>query len=46
LALKAGAEGKSVAQVFVDKEGNILKVNFLKNINPILDAEVMRALTE
>lgn len=46
LALKAGAEGKSVAQVFIDKDGNLLKVNFLKNINPILDAEVMRVLTE
>ncbi len=46
LALKAGVEGKAVAQVFVDKEGNIVKVNFLKNINPILDAEVMRVLTE
>lgn len=46
LALKAGVEGKTVAQVFVDKEGSIVKVNFLKSINPILDAEVMRVLTE
>ncbi len=46
LALKAGVEGKVVAHIFVDKEGNILKVDFLKNINPILDAEVMRVLTE
>ncbi len=46
LALKAGVEGKAVAQVFVDKQGNIVKVNFLKSINPILDAEVMRVLTE
>lgn len=46
LALKAGVEGKVVAQVFVDKEGGIVKVNFLKSINPILDAEVMRVLTE
>lgn len=46
LALKAGVEGKTVAQVFVDKEGGIVKVNFLKSINPILDAEVMRVLTE
>ncbi len=46
LALKAGVEGKAVAQVFVDKSGNIVKVNFLKSINPILDAEVMRVLTE
>ncbi|MCS6990200.1 MAG: TonB family protein [Chloroherpetonaceae bacterium] len=46
LALKAGAEGKAIAQVFVDKEGSVLKVNFLKSINPILDAEVMRVLTE
>ncbi|MFN3345968.1 MAG: energy transducer TonB, partial [Chloroherpetonaceae bacterium] len=46
LALKAGVEGKVVAQVFVDKQGNIVKVNFLKSINPILDAEVMRVLTE
>ncbi len=46
LALKAGVEGKAIAQVFVDKSGNIVKVNFLKSINPILDAEVMRVLTE
>ncbi len=46
LALKAGVEGKAVAQVFVDKEGSVVKVNFLKSINPILDAEVMRVLTE
>ena len=46
LALKAGVEGKAVAQVFVDKQGNIVKVNFLKSINPILDAEIMRVLTE
>ncbi len=46
LALKAGVEGKAVAQVFVDKSGSIVKVNFLKSINPILDAEVMRVLTE
>lgn len=46
LALKAGVEGKAVAQVFVDKQGNLVKVNFLKSINPILDAEVMRVLTE
>lgn len=46
LALKAGVEGKAIAQVFVDKEGSILKVNFIKSINPILDAEVMRVLTE
>jgi TonB family protein len=46
LALKAGVEGKAIAQVFVDKSGNIIKVNFLKSINPILDAEVMRVLTE
>jgi TonB family protein len=46
LALKAGVEGKVVAQVFVDKQGSIVKVNFLKSINPILDAEVMRVLTE
>ncbi len=46
LALKAGVEGKAVAQVFVDKSGNIIKVNFLKSINPILDAEIMRVLTE
>lgn len=46
LALKAGVEGKAVAQVFVDKEGGIVKVNFLKSINPILDSEVMRVLTE
>lgn len=46
LALKAGVEGKAIAQVFVDKEGSIVKVNFLKSINPILDAEVMRVLTE
>jgi TonB family protein len=45
-ALKAGVEGKAIAQVFVDKSGNIIKVNFLKSINPILDAEVMRVLTE
>lgn len=46
LALKAGVEGKVIAQVFIDKEGSLVKVNFLKSINPILDAEVMRVLTE
>jgi TonB family protein len=46
LAMKAGIEGKTVAQVYVDKDGEIVKVNFLKAVNPILDAEVMRVLTE
>lgn len=46
LAMKSRVAGKVVARVVVDKAGSVVTVNFLKSVNPMLDQEVFRVLTE
>ncbi|MDX2130086.1 MAG: TonB family protein [Chloroherpetonaceae bacterium] len=46
MARQQRLEGKVVARVFIDKTGSVIKVDFLKALNPVLDNEVFRVLTE
>ncbi|MBC8044750.1 MAG: TonB family protein [Rhizobacter sp.] len=46
LAFKSRTEGKVVARVLVSKRGEVISVDFVKSVNPMLDEEVFRVLTE
>jgi len=46
MARQQRLEGKVVARVFIDKTGSVIKVDFIKALNPVLDDEVFRVLTE
>ncbi len=45
-AERARIEGQVVAKVYVDESGYIMQISLLKSAHPLLNAEVMRVITE